>query len=217
MTLERMRGSIAQPRHYALDTTLNQRAEDAFSQLQTRHAQHEQKVKDEVEKLRRLVGDIELAVTDGLSKQATDLQREAQQLFDALPRARPVYCASRVLSVAGRPPQRNRELWSWKKWAGAPVKERLVEEMEALVRALNEPGDIERDYYAIAQQIQLAREQWKSLGATDNTTAKDLWERFNTACEVAHAPCAAYFSAERAQRANTHSKNRRSAGISSSS
>lgn len=201
-TLERMRKAIAQPRHYALDAVTNQCLNEAFSQLNERHAQHVQKVKDDVEKLKHLVKDIEQAAADGLSKQATQLQREAQQIYAALPPHDAGILRKQGLVSRWQTAEKAiRELWSWKKWAGAPVKDRLVEEMEALARALNEPSELERDYYTIAQQIQQAREQWKSLGATDNTAANKLWQRFNTACEAAHAPCAAFFSAERAQRA----------------
>ena len=84
-TLENTRKAIVQPRHYALDAAINQRLDDAFSQLRARHVAHVQKVKSDVEKLIRLVKDIEQAVADGLSKNATELQREAQQLFAALP------------------------------------------------------------------------------------------------------------------------------------
>ncbi len=201
-TLEKTRKTIAQPRHYALDAAINQRLDDAFTQLRARHVAHVQKVKSDVEKLMRLVKDIEQAVADGLSKNATELQREAQQLFAALPPHEAGMLRKQGLVSRWQAAEKTiRELGSWKKWAGAPVKERLVEEMEALARALNEPSELKHDYYAIAQEIHKAREQWKSLGATDNAAARQLWERFNTACEAAHAPCAAFFSAERAQRA----------------
>ncbi len=201
-SLEKALGAIERPRHYVLDDTLTQGVADAVAKLHARHAQHAQKVHDDVDKLKRLVSDIEQAVADGQSKQAAELQRTAQQLFEALP---PHAAATlRKQGVVGRwqaAEKTIRDMWSWKKWAGAPVKERLVEDMEALARSLSEPGEVAHDYRAIAQQITQAREQWKSLGATDNSAAKDLWERFNTACDAAHAPCAAFFKAERAQRA----------------
>ena len=200
-TLEIMRKAITQPRHYALDAAIYQGLDEAFSQLNARHAQHLQKVKDDVEKLKHLVKGIEQAAADGLSKQATALQREAQQIYAALPPHDAGILRKQGLVSRWQAAEKAiRELWSWKKWAGAPVKERLVEEMEALARALNEPSELERDYYTIAQQIHQAREQWKNLGATDTTT-NQLWQRFTTACDAAHAPCAAFFSAERAQRA----------------
>jgi hypothetical protein len=76
------------------------------------------------------------------------------------------------------------ELGDWKDFATSPKFGELCEQMEALKDQEQHPRDR-------AQAVRDLREQWKKLGNSE--TAQENWERFNTAAEIAYAPCEAYF------------------------
>lgn len=198
---EKQLNTLARPHHFALDAAVEQRIRAVLEQLRVRHAQQLQKVKDDLASFARLVGEIGQATEDGQSQAAAELHREAQQVYDSLPA--PDAAALRKQEVYRRwqaAAKNVRVLWSWKRWAGAPVKENLAAEMESLAAQLQRDPELPRDYHDIAAKIRAARDQWKELGATDNAGAKALWERFRTACDAAYAPCELFFAREREQR-----------------
>lgn len=199
--LEKQLSAVVRPQHFVLDGSIEQRIRVRFEQLRARHAQQVQKIKDDLATFTRLVGEIAQATEDGQSQVAAELHREAQQIYSSLPA--PDAAALRKQEVYRRfqaAAKTVRVLWSWKRWAGAPVKENLVAEMESLAQQLQQAPDMERDYHDIADKIRAARDQWKELGATDNSDAKVLWERFKNACDAAYAPCEVFFAREREQR-----------------
>jgi len=91
------------------------------------------------------------------------------------------------------------ELNKWRSWANTPQKQRLVEEMEALVDADIDPKEI-------AFMVSNARKQWQKLGPSERETSKTLWERFNKACDSAYKPCKTVFANEAKIRNENFSK-----------
>lgn len=193
--------AVARPQHFALDPAPQQRIHAVLEQLRARNAQQLQKISADVATFTRLVGDITQATDDGQSQIAGELHRQAQEVYDGLPAPDAATLRKQEVYRRFQAAAKNvRVLWSWKRWAGAPVKENLVAEMESLAAQLQQGPELERDYHDIADKIRAARDQWKELGATDNAGAKALWERFKNACDVAYAPCEVFFAREREQR-----------------
>ncbi len=91
--------------------------------------------------------------------------------------------------------QRLKELRDWHNFVTNPKRTALCEQMEALVD--NETiAPTER-----LETIKSLQETWKSLGPSDNPEAQQLWSRFKQASDLAYAPCAAYFEAQKQERA----------------
>lgn len=204
--LEKQLRTVRRPAVFVLDGALAQRISETLAQLSARREGALLKVKEKIAAFQRVVGELQAAVDNGQSQTAAELNKAAQELFDALPEHDAATLRKQgVMQRWQNAAKTVRDLYAWKRWAGAPIKEQLVAEMESLVQQLQSaPGqssDAVHDFAAIAQQIQRAREHWQKLGATDNAGAKVLWARFNAACETAHAPCAEYFAQQRAQRA----------------
>jgi len=199
--LEKQLVSVARPHYFALDGLIEQRIHAVLEQLRARLAGQLQQVKDNLATFTRLVGEVVRATEDGQSQAAAEHHREAQQVYDSLPASDAATLRKHEVYRQWQAAAKNvRVLWSWKRWAGAPVKENLVAEMESLASQLQQAPDLERDYHDIADKIRAARDQWKELGATDNAGAKALWERFKSACDAAYAPCEVFFAREREQR-----------------
>ena len=84
-------------------------------------------------------------------------------------------------------------LQGWAKWGGDVSRDELikaVDELPALSLAPNE----------LAKKIAALRERWKEMEATSGAASKDLWIRFDTACNTAYAPAALYFQEQAEQR-----------------
>lgn len=199
--LEKQLDNVERPQYFALDGVIEQRIRAAFEQLRARLVQQLQQIKDNLATFTRLIGEITQATEDGQSQAAAEHHREAQQVYDSLPASDAAALRKQAVYRDWQAAAKNvRVLWSWKRWAGAPVKESLVAEMESLASQLQQAPELERDYHDIADKIRAARDQWKELGATDNAGAKALWERFKSACDAAYAPCEVHFAREREQR-----------------
>ena len=199
--LEKQLSSVVRPHHFVLDGATEQRIGVVLGHLRARRAQQLQQVKDNLATFARLVNEIAQATEDGQSQVAAELHREVQQIYDSLPASDAAVLRKQAVYRDWQAAAKNvRVLWSWKRWAGAPVKENLVTEMESLASQLQQAPELERDYHDIADKIRAVRDQWKELGATDNPGAKALWERFKSACDAAYAPCEVFFAREREQR-----------------
>ncbi|CAN5700982.1 hypothetical protein BH11PSE12_BH11PSE12_14860 [soil metagenome] len=84
-------------------------------------------------------------------------------------------------------------LQGWAKWGGDVSRDELikaVDELPALSLAPNE----------LAKKIAALRERWKEMEATSGAASKELWSRFDAACNTAYAPAALYFQEQAEQR-----------------
>ncbi len=96
-----------------------------------------------------------------------------------------------------------RELNDWRRWSTAPVLEELVANMETLAERVEQDAETQSlDYTDVAQRVRDARAKWKSFGVGGAARAKDLWGRFDQACNKAYAPCQVQFEKLGAVRAS---------------
>jgi len=84
------------------------------------------------------------------------------------------------------------ELQDWRKWSNEPKKIQLCQSMEKLLEEI--PETAEPNFEDIAEQVRLARKEWKNLSKSEINASIELWERFDAACKKAYAPCQEYFS-----------------------
>lgn len=84
-------------------------------------------------------------------------------------------------------------LLSWAKWSGNASRDELVTTAESLVGLKLSPKEI-------VETVSALREQWKQTEASSGAASKELWVRFDAACNAAYAPAAQFFSEQNEQR-----------------
>ena len=157
----------------------------AETQILTDKQATEAQIQAEIVSLIRLSG---AALNRGDTRRAA---RFRQSIEDTLP------------SAASLPPQlarsleqldaRLNELRQWKDYAAAPKRIELIEEMEALIGADEEPQ-------ALAEHIRALRQQWRTINKGLAVDAPAEAERFEQAYQAAFRPCQAYFAEQAAIR-----------------
>ncbi|MDO6428595.1 DUF349 domain-containing protein [Thalassotalea sp. 1_MG-2023] len=86
------------------------------------------------------------------------------------------------------------ELNDWEHYVSTPKKQALLLEVEQLAK---QPLDNPK---AQADKVKMFRQQWNSLGHAEDTLEQALNTEFNEYCELAFAPCRAYFAEQEAIR-----------------
>lgn len=84
-------------------------------------------------------------------------------------------------------------LLSWAKWSGNASRDELVSTAESLASLKLSPKEI-------VETVSALREQWKQTEASSGAASKELWTRFDAACNAAYAPAAQFFSEQSEQR-----------------
>ncbi len=133
---------------------------------------------------------LEVAITDGNSREASRRLRQAQDF------ARTHHVSTPRLQALG---DRVKELKSWAGFVVQPKKEALLVEMQALATLDGDPDDK-------ADRIKALQDEWKALGVADPAVEQPLWEQFKAASDVAYEPCRKHFAAQREVRAGNLAK-----------
>ena len=108
----------------------------------------------------------------GLSKE--QLAPSAQRLHDMTPQVR--------------------ELQSWRTWGADEARERLCNEIEALIGSEISPGEL-------ATEIRRLRNEWNLLQSDGSANGGILRKRFNNAASEAYKPCEVFFKQQSEERA----------------
>jgi hypothetical protein len=134
--------------------------------------------------LNALVGKAHAALREGATGRASGLRRALEEKLSAAA-AVPVSVARQVQKLDAS----LGELKAWKEHAAAPKRAELIQEMEALIGAAQQPQ-------ALAERIRLLQEDWKTVskGVLSDTDAD--WQRFHRAAERAYQPCREHFEAQ---------------------
>lgn len=82
----------------------------------------------------------------------------------------------------------------WQKYAAAPKREALLEEVSALV------GEECNDPQQRAEQVKTLRKRWNELGRLDTEQEKQQGEQFDSNIELLFAPCRSYFAEQEVAR-----------------
>jgi len=86
------------------------------------------------------------------------------------------------------------EAKDWQKYAAAPKREALLEEVASLVE---QPCD---DPQQRAEQVKAFRKRWNELGRLDTEQEKQQGEQFDSNIELLFAPCRSYFAEQEVAR-----------------
>ena len=136
-----------------------------------------------IKQLQTQLTELEQALAQGHSKEATKLNRLISQ---ALKQISPNKAAALQQQFRNLQAQLH-ELRDWAGFATTPKKESLLKSMEELIGA-----DIVPD--VLAEKIQTLQEEWKELSVAGAGDDRELWQSFNAAAEKAFEPCKAYFA-----------------------
>ena len=184
--------SLERPETQTLANELQAQLDVMFGKLRARLQRQTQEREREWHELEELTAQLESAVENGELQQATALHEQARQRLKrniGLSRAQMAQVDERLQACAGR----IGELRGWRHWATHQVREQLCVNAEELIGLAIEPSEI-------AKRIQQLRTEWKDLDHREGAAAKNLWKRFNQACEQAYAPCHAYFAEQARER-----------------
>ena len=88
---------------------------------------------------------------------------------------------------------RLQELQSWRAWGADEVRQRLCEQMEALIGSEQPPAEL-------ASEIRRLRNAWQQLPASGTAGSRSLRKRFDKAASEAYKPCALFFKQQVAER-----------------
>jgi hypothetical protein len=189
---------LERPESRMLAADLQGQFDGMLDKLRARMQRQVQEREREWQELQELTAQLETALENGELQQATTLQEQARQRLKrniGLSRAQMAQIDERLQSCAGR----IGELRDWRRWAAYQAREQLCATAESLI-------GLEIDPTEIAHRIQQARDAWKDLDHHEGAAPKNLWKRFNNACERAYAPCQAYFEAQSRERQQNFEK-----------
>ncbi|NOQ78679.1 MAG: DUF349 domain-containing protein [Gammaproteobacteria bacterium] len=89
------------------------------------------------------------------------------------------------------------DLSSWRNWAHDNERENLLLKAEQLVEQAKNSKTLDKDYPDITFAVKELRRQWKKMRSR---TQEDLWQHFNTACNLAYEQCTPYIDKQTAIR-----------------
>lgn len=184
--------SLERPESSTLTTELQSEFDSLLNKLRTRIQRQAQERDREWQELQELTAQLEAAIENGESQQATTLQEQARRRLKqniGLSRTQMTKIDERLQSSAAQ----LGKLRDWRRWGAYQAREQLCATAESLV-------GLEIDPTEIARRIQQARDAWKELDHREGAAPKVLWKRFNNACERSYAPCQAYFEAQARER-----------------
>jgi hypothetical protein len=141
----------------------------------------------EAHAVRELGGLIRLArvaLQTGNSRKAARFRQAIEDALQAVPAA-PADLARQLHQLD----EKLNELRQWKDYVVAPKRLELIEEMEALVGAQEDPAEL-------AEHIRALQQEWRTINKGIVIDASAEGERFQKAHQAAFKPCQAYFAAQ---------------------
>lgn len=160
--------------------------------LQRRLAEQDAAQSGEQSALSTALESLEQALDDGELQQAISLQDQVQQqLADTIGLTQRQILDFRQrlqMLVPGIA-----QLRDWRSWGTNRSRESLIEAVEQLVGTDYPPEEL-------IQQIQQARQHWKTMDKTGVRAPRALWRQFDQACERAYEPVRIWRSEQAAQR-----------------
>ena len=151
-----------------------------------------------VSSTQQLLSTLDTSLTDGELKTANDVNKKIQSSIKQLEKLKH-HDLAQLKNQANEFAARLFDLNKWRSWANTPQKERLINEVEALIDSDINPKEI-------AFLVSKARKDWQKLGPSEQDNSQQLWEKFRTACDTAYAPCKAVFDEESSIRADNYQK-----------
>jgi hypothetical protein len=184
--------TLERPESPTFAAELQSEFDSLLDKLRARIQRQLQERDREWQELQEVTTQLEAAIENGESQQATTLQEQARRRLKqniGLSRAQMAQIEDRLQSCAAQ----LGKLRDWRRWGAYQAREQLCATAESLI-------GLEIDPTEIARRIQQARDAWKELDHREGAAPKALWKRFNHTCERAYAPCQAHFEAQARER-----------------
>jgi len=167
-----------------LTSLLQKRLEDLGQQFKSLHEEFES-----------LTGKLEKALAAGKARTVKQMINRGRNILKQLPGKQFERLDTDGLTKSFNQLVRQSEtLLGWHQWSAETAKDQLINEMEALAKAVQESVGRHIDYPGVAEQISQARERWKQATKGMKDQDSSLWERFDAACNRAYEPCLNYFN-----------------------
>ena len=195
---------LQKPRYFKLANTETVNIDGLLTALNKKFTHQEsQRVKDK-QQFERIVKQLDAALSSGQVAQANKLMNQGRKIIRQF--AGPDLHEFRdngVLQKFQNLQDQVNELQDWRKWSNEPKKVKLCQTMEQLAQEIEDKNDDSGlDYVEIAEQVRIAREQWKQLSKAEVNSSPELWQKFDEACTKAYAPCQEYYAQESQKRDN---------------
>ncbi len=159
-------------------------ANECFKKLEIAFNKQEKNIEAQRKELPTILDLFEKELDAGSIKTASNSHKKARKIMKGLPSLNSSE-KGRFNTLSAKLSQ----LQDWKGWATTPKKEELCQEMETLA----EPNPIS-DPEELAANIKLLQDNWKKLGASEQNSSQELWERFRAAADKAFEPCKVYYA-----------------------
>lgn len=139
---------------------------------------------------KRKAHDVKRLIEEGRFNVAFGVFKGFEELFNTLT---PQY-QQPLLSLKADLDAKLADAKDWQKYAAAPKRTALLEEVNALV---DKPCD---DPQQRAEQVKVFRKRWNELGHLDTEQEKQQGEQFDEKIELLFSPCRSYFAEQEVQR-----------------
>lgn len=163
-------------------------AAELLQQLEARHVQQEEAAAAALRQVGGLIRKASRALDEGRSRQARGLRRAIDEALTKLS-VTPGHINGQLEQLDSK----LKELQDWKRYAVAPKRTELIEQMQALVGMNEAPTEL-------AERIQRLQEEWKSLtkgsDAQADPDSEADWQRFHQAAQEAYQPCREHFATQ---------------------
>ncbi len=194
--------SLNKPRYFRLADIGSIDIDAQISELFSAYEHQEISRKHDRREFLKVVKSLEGSVRQGKAVQANKLAKQASNLLrklsvDDVKGFREDGSLQKFQTLQ----QQVDEFQDWRKWSNEPKKIQLCQTMKNLLVELEQmPEGAEVNYEDVAEQVRLARNEWKSLSKAEVNASVELWERFDSACKQVYEPCQEYFGTEAAKR-----------------
>lgn len=183
---------LERPQSETLAASLQGDFDALLDKLKVRLQRQAEQKDQELADLESLLSELERALENGELQQAITLHDRAEKrLNHNIGLSRKQMKALQERLHACHP--RLAELRGWRRWGTDRAREQLCEAAEQLSEQTHDP-------LAMVQQIKQLRNAWKQLDGSVGGAPRNLWKRFDRACERAYEPCQAYFEAQAQER-----------------
>lgn len=135
--------------------------------------------------IEELVDQFETAIEQGSIQNARQIEKKLQEV-DTKQRYRQFNLSANLKDRLNGARKQLFNLMSWAKWSGNVSRDELINTAEQLATLSLSPQEI-------VETVSALREQWKQMESKSGGAPKELWLRFDAACNLVYAPAAQHF------------------------
>jgi exonuclease SbcC len=138
--------------------------------------------------IEELVLQFEKALEQGSIQSARQIEKKLQEI-DTKQNYRQFQMSAALKERLNSARKELSNLMSWAKWSGNVSRDELISTAEKLTTLSLTPQEI-------VETVSALREQWKQMETKSGGAPKELWLRFDAACNLVYAPAALHFQTQ---------------------